>query len=116
MIKAILAVDQVGGIGLNGTLPWPHNKEDMKWFQDNTSGHIVLMGRRTWDDPKMPKPLPNRINLVATSRPINMAGVMTLRSDIQRRLSSIQQEFPNKDIFIIGGKRLLESCIEFVDA
>jgi dihydrofolate reductase len=115
MIKAIFAADTYGGIGFNGTLPWPHNKEDMMYFKEVTSGHIVVMGRATWDDPKMPKPLPNRINIVVTSKPIPMPGVITISSNLDERLHKIQAEFPTKDIFIIGGKKLLESTKHIID-
>jgi len=115
MLKAIIAVDQLGGIGLNGTLPWPHNSEDMKWFQSNTTGHIVVMGRKTWEHPKMPKPLPDRINLVVTNQPILTPGITAMKGDIIERLKTIQKQYPSKDIFIIGGKILLESCISHCD-
>ena len=113
-INVILATDQLGAIGLNGTLPWPQLKEDMKGFKETTSGHIVVMGRKTWDDPKMPKPLPDRINLVATSKILPHPGVTAIK-DVQVRLRKIQQEYPDKEVFIIGGKALIESCISFVD-
>jgi dihydrofolate reductase len=70
MIAAILASTNTGGIGLNGTLPWPKHSEDLKWFKEHTSNQIVVMGRKTWDDPMMPKPLPNRINCVVSSNPV----------------------------------------------
>ena len=35
-IKAILACDDYGGVSKNGTLPWPHNSTDLKWFKSNT--------------------------------------------------------------------------------
>jgi dihydrofolate reductase len=110
MINAIFASDSYGGIGFRGTLPWPHNPEDLDHFKRITTNHIVVMGRNTWDDPKMPKPLPNRINIVVTSKPIPMPGVITISgTNIEERLKKIQEEFPTKDIFIIGGKKLLES-------
>lgn len=115
MISAIFAADSYGGIGFNGTLPWPHNAEDLAYFKALTTNQIVVMGRKTWDDPKMPKPLPNRINIVVTSTPILMHNVITIRSDIESRIKKIQDEFPTKDIFIIGGKQLLESTRHILD-
>jgi dihydrofolate reductase len=69
MINALFAVDQYGGMGFNGTLPWPHNSVDLANFKQLTDTHIVVMGRKTWDDPKMPKPLVGRTVYVATGRP-----------------------------------------------
>ena len=71
MINAIFAVDYNGGMGINGTLPWPHNAEDLAHFKRLTTDKVVVAGRRTWDDPKMPKPLPNRTVYVATNRPVS---------------------------------------------
>ena len=109
MIHGIFAADAQGGIGFDGTLPWPHNQEDFKYFKEITSGHVVVMGRRTWDDPKMPKPLPNRVNYVVTNRPIGMRNVRTLAGDIVARLKELEEIHTGKDIFVIGGKNLIES-------
>ena len=66
MIKAIFAVDYWGGMGFSGSLPWPHHREDLQYFKEQTDNNVVVMGRRTWDDPKMPKPLPNRTHVIIT--------------------------------------------------
>ena len=108
MINAIFAVDFNGGMGFNGTLPWPHNSEDLKHFQGLTTNHVVVCGRRTWDDPKMPKPLPNRAVYVATHRPVSYA--VGFSGDVQENLLKIESEHPNKKIFVIGGVKLLESA------
>lgn len=110
MINGIFAADRLGGLGFKGTLPWPHNKEDLNNFQELTSGHVVVMGRKTWEDPKMPKPLPNRINYVITNRPILTPGVRTLHGDIIANLRNIEQIHTNKDIFVIGGKEIIETA------
>ena len=67
MIKAIMAVDDEGGISKNGSMPWPKNLNDLKWFKNNTLNNIVIMGRFTWVDPFMPSPLKNRINVLVTN-------------------------------------------------
>jgi dihydrofolate reductase len=108
MINAIFAVDHYGGMGFNGTLPWPHAQEDLAYFQKLTTGHVVVCGRRTWDDPKMPKPLPNRTVYVATNRPVNYA--MPVNGDIVEQLRSIEQQHQGKKIFVIGGVKLLEAA------
>ena len=60
MIKAILAVDEKGGVSKHGSMPWPKNLLDMKWFVENTKNQIVVMGRKTWDSLPI-KPLPIKI-------------------------------------------------------
>ena len=50
MIKAILACEESGGIGLNGEIPWPHIAIDFQWFMNQTKHAILVMGRVTWQD------------------------------------------------------------------
>jgi dihydrofolate reductase len=113
MINAIFAVDFNGGMGFNGTLPWPHNAEDLQHFKELTTNHVVVMGRKTWDDPKMPKPLPNRTVYVATNRSISYA--MPITGNIKDRLLEIEQQHPNKKIFVIGGAELLQESKPVLD-
>ena len=113
MINAIFAVDFNGGMGFNGTLPWPHNAEDLQHFKDLTTGQVVVCGRKTWDDPKMPKPLPNRTVYVATHRPVTYAQPFS--GDIQERLLKIEADHKDKKIFVIGGVELLESARPLFD-
>jgi dihydrofolate reductase len=115
MIHGIFAADAQGGIGFDGSLPWPHNKEDFKYFKDLTEGHVVVMGRKTWDDPKMPKPLPNRINYVVTHRPVGMPSVRTLAGDVVPKIQELQDIHVGKHIFVIGGKDLIESAANTFD-
>ena len=67
MIKAILAIDNQGGVSKNGSMPWPHNKKALQWFKTNTENQLVRMGKTPWIDPKMPTPLINRINVLITN-------------------------------------------------
>jgi dihydrofolate reductase len=113
MINAIFAADEYGGMGVNGTLPWPHNSDDLKRFKDLTTGHVVVMGRRTWDDPKMPKPLPNRITYVATNRFVPHAS--PIRGDIAQCLLDLETKHPDKTIWVIGGVGILEEARPVLD-
>ena len=67
MIKAIFAVDSNGGIAKNGIMPWPRDPSDLKRFKNLTTGHAIIMGKKTWDAVDMPSPLPNRYNVVAVA-------------------------------------------------
>lgn len=113
MINAIFAVDFNGGMGFNGTLPWPHNAEDLQHFKTLTTGNVVVCGRKTWDDPKMPKPLPNRTVYVATHRPVTYA--MPFSGDVKEKLLAIEAAHPDKQVFVIGGVALLESAQPLLD-
>jgi len=65
---AAMALNRV--IGREGGIPW-HLPEDFKWFKQLTMGHFVLMGRKTFDS--LPRPLPNRTNIVLTRHPRQLA-------------------------------------------
>jgi dihydrofolate reductase len=105
-MKAILACDADGGIGKNGSLPWPRISEDLKRFKELTTKQTVIMGRNTWEAPDMPHPLPNRANIIITSKKLEVPpGVITMKA------------YPTaiKHGWIIGGAALLSSTIQYVD-
>ncbi|MBU2992812.1 dihydrofolate reductase [Octadecabacter sp. 1_MG-2023] len=66
MITLIVARDENGAIGRDGTIPWDI-PEDLKSFQRETLGGALIMGRNTWDSLPF-KPLPKRLNVVVSSR------------------------------------------------
>lgn len=115
-IKSIFAVDYWGGMGNKGSLPWPHHREDLQYFKEQTDGDIVIMGRNTWDDPKLPKPLPNRTTYVVTNRPLfGYNGVRTIRGDICNNIKTIAENNPRKTIWVIGGPNILLDTKHLVD-
>ena len=109
-IKAIFAVDHWGGMGFNGSLPWPHNKEDLQYFKEQTENNVVVMGRRTCNDPKMPKPLPNRITYVFTNKPIVNYNVTSISGNERDHLLNISKLYPYKTVWVIGGPNILMSA------
>ena len=116
MICTIFATDPMGTFGNRGTLPWPMDPEDMSWFREHTANQIVVMGRRTWDDPKMKKPLPDRINCVVSSRPIEgYSTVRRLSGDYKKQIQELQVLCPTKNIFILGGPDLIMDCKDLID-
>ena len=115
MINAIFAVDSNGGLGKNGSLPWPKNSEDLRWFKQNTLGHIVVMGGNTWRDPLMPKPLPGRINVVVTSQTVDTDGVIVYNKDYKQHLLELQSQYPDKDVYIIGGASLFNDTRDLIE-
>ena len=107
MIGAVFAVDDEGGLGRDGTIPWPYNKDDMKWFKHITNDSVVVMGKRSWNSPDMIKPLPNRINVIVTTEFLDRKDVMQFTGDVCEGLRQIQETFPDKNIFVIGGANIL---------
>ena len=108
MINALFAVDQFGGMGFKGTMPWPHNTEDLANFKELTMGQVVVMGRKTWDDKNMPKPLKGRITYVATNRPAFHTA--TFSGDMKEEILKIEKMHPDKTIWVVGGPQVLEQC------
>ena len=116
MIKAILACDDVGGVSKNGTIPWPKNKKDLGWFKKNTINNVVVMGSKTWVDPLMPWPLPNRVNVLATSREADFPGAdQYVCGDLKSELKNLKEKHQNKTIWVIGGPNIIDQTIESFD-
>jgi dihydrofolate reductase len=105
-IALVAAVAQNRVIGRRGALPW-HLPEDLKRFKKLTTGHAVLMGRATYDS--IGRPLPDRRNVVLTSRPVN--GVECYRS-LQEALAALASL---DRVFVIGGGTLYARLLEEAD-
>lgn len=114
MIRAILACDANWGIGKSGTLPWPHNPADLKWFKECTTGGVVVMGKGTWDSlPR--KPLPNRNNIVVTSseKDKDQGGYHYIKFD--SAVTELTNMSKIQDVWIIGGAKLVEGLLPIID-
>lgn len=117
MIKAIFATDIQGGMGNVGSLPWPHDKEDLRQFKERTAGHIVVMGSNTWMDPAMQKPLPDRTCVVVTRQDTKMfpeAHEVISGDWLLESLRMLEEHNPHKTVWIIGGAKLLASSRELI--
>ena len=107
MIAALFAVDAKGGMGFQGSMPWPLNKEDMQWFKSTTQGQTVAMGKKTWDSADMPSPLPGRRNVLFTNNFLDRNDIVQINGDVCEGLIYLQREDPTKNIYVIGGANLL---------
>jgi len=115
MIVALFAVDEIGSMGFEGRLPWPRNKEDMRWFKEVTENQLVVMGRNTWNSKDMPTPLPNRTNVLVTNTFVDDETIIQIRGDVPESLFELQRKFPNKNIYVIGGPDILMQAIPALD-
>ena len=97
-IHMIWAQDMNNAIGREGTLPW-HFSEDLKNFKKLTTGHTIIMGRKTWDSLPI-KPLPGRRNIVISST--NQEGVESYTS-IKGCIDLLSDDKEVADVYIIGG-------------
>ena len=96
MISLIVAVAENGVIGDRNALLW-HISEDLRHFKAVTTGHPVVMGRKTWES--LGRPLPNRTNVVITRQNIEIPGCTVAHS-----LEEAVALFPaDEEVFVIGG-------------
>lgn len=79
MLTLIVARGVGGAIGKDGGIPW-HAPEDLAAFQRETTGGVLIMGRKTWESLPV-KPLPRRVNIVVTSQPMTAEGAVFLPFD-----------------------------------
>ena len=117
MISAIVAVDNNWGIGYNGDL-LERIPEDLKYFKELTTSHVVVMGRKTWDSlPK--KPLPNRHNIVITNTETpyteNNTFFCNLDCIINSSWSILQKLNDEDNWFIIGGGSIYNQLLSICD-
>jgi dihydrofolate reductase len=108
-LSIIVAMSSNRAIGINNTLPW-HLTEDLKHFKSLTTGHTIIMGRKTYES--IGKPLPNRRNIVV-SRNLNTFydGVEIVHSlEDAFSISSNDEE-----VFIIGGSNIYEQSLNLVE-
>lgn len=107
-VNLIVAIGKKGEIGKNGDLIWKIS-DDLKRFKALTTGHPVIMGRKTWDSlPK--KPLPGRRNIVLTrNKNFYAEGAETVDS-VEHALEITEGESP----FIIGGAEIYNAFLPFV--
>ena len=107
-VKMIVAIGKDGAIGQNGDLIWKI-PDDLKRFKALTTGHPVIMGRKTWESlPK--KPLPNRKNIILTrQKDFEVSGAETAHS-----IDEALDLTANQDCFIIGGAEIYKAFMPIV--
>ena len=111
MIIGIAAVDRKGAIGKGGKLPW-HYSADMKFFRETTTGHAVVMGRKTWLT--IGKPLKNRLNIVLSrDSTIEPHESLIVLGDIDSVISF--NHSLRTDLFVIGGAQVYNSFLPHID-
>jgi len=101
--KAIAAMSENRVIGNGPAIPW-HLPEDFKFFKATTTGHVVVMGRTTFES--IGKPLPNRETIVVSRSGFTHPGVRTVAS-----LDDIDVNADERDVFICGGAQLYEAAL-----
>ena len=112
MISAIVAVDENFGIGFNNQL-LEHIPEDLKRFKQLTTNKTIIMGRKTWES--LPnKPLPNRLNIVITSKERSLEE-MTAFIPFEEAYARATHILPEDEWFIIGGGSIYKEFLPICD-
>jgi dihydrofolate reductase len=136
LITAIVAVDSKNGIAKDGKIPWK-SKTDMKFFKQQTTENIIIMGSTTLLSLPNAMPLPNRINIVLTRTPEKYTCYPKYSQldniffweeetvleflDIKKMenkflIKAEQGQTKNKKIFVIGGKQIYNLLLRFCDS
>lgn len=108
MISIIVAVAKDGAIGKEGKMPWKIPGEQQQ-FKELTTGHVVIMGRRSYEE--IGHPLPNRKNIVVSKTKVFVGENLITAKSLEEALSLAGEE----EIFIAGGAELFQKALPIAD-
>ncbi len=115
VISAIVAMGENRAIGKNNQLLW-HLPADLKHFKAMTTGHTIIMGRKTFDS--IGQPLPQRTNIVLTRDPLFSEAGCQKAASLQEAIKWATQKEKNNSsssiIFIIGGADIYQQALPFL--
>lgn len=110
-ITLIVAKSKNNAIGKNNALLW-RLSADLKNFKRLTSGHCIIMGRKTYES--IGKPLPNRTNIIITRNKDFEAAGCLIQHSLDSALDSARNS-EEKEVFIIGGAQIYQQALDRVD-
>ncbi len=117
-ISIIAAISENRVIGKDNLIPW-HIKEDLIRFKNLTTGHAVIMGRKTFES--IGHPLPNRLNIIITRSSQHRVldsfehRDLLITHSIEEAIETARRKKPNQDIFIAGGANIFAQTIDKAD-
>lgn len=109
MIILIAAIGQNNELGKNNTLVW-HLPNDFKRFKAITTGHYIIMGRKTFES--FPKPLPNRTHVIISRNKAYKPEGCIVVSSLEEALLVVPE---HEDTFVIGGGEIYNLSIPIAD-
>ncbi|MBC7525347.1 MAG: dihydrofolate reductase [Flavobacterium sp.] len=109
MIIQIAAVSENNVLGKDNKIVW-HLPDDFKQFKLLTTGHHIIMGRKTFES--FPKPLPNRTHVILTKDKNYVAPNCIVVNSIEDALNSVPK---NQDVYIIGGGEIYQQFLNISD-
>ena len=108
MISIIVAVAKGGAIGKEGKMPWKIPGEQRQ-FKDLTTGHVVIMGRTSYEE--IGHPLPERTNIVVSKTKVFSGENLYTVKSLQEAIERAGQE----EIFIAGGAEIFQEALPLAD-
>ncbi|MBI2611968.1 dihydrofolate reductase [Candidatus Gottesmanbacteria bacterium] len=111
VISIIAAIGKNRELGKDNKLLW-HIPEDLIRFKKLTSGHVVIMGRKTYQS--IGRPLPNRTNIIIT-RDINFSAPGSIITHSLDEALEIAKQKEKEEIFVIGGGQIYNQAINLAD-
>ncbi|MBN9034430.1 MAG: dihydrofolate reductase [Rhizobiales bacterium] len=113
-VTLVVAIAEDGVIGREGGLPW-RLSTDMKRFKALTTGHPIVMGRKTWESFPKPGPLPGRTNIVVTRDRSWQAEGAQVAHSLEAALEIAAAAPGGEDICVIGGGEVYGQAIGRAD-
>lgn len=110
MVTLVVAAGENNEIGKNNQLLW-HLPADLKHFKNITSGHPIIMGRKTYES--IGKPLPNRTNIVLTQKMDWFAEGILIVHSLKEAIKHAKKI--DENVFIIGGAQIYQQSIKVAD-
>ena len=111
MIKILVAFDENRVIGKNNALIW-HLPADLQRFKTLTTGHVIIMGRKTYES--IGRPLPNRTTIAITRQEtFNPEGILVSHSLEEAILKA--KSISREDIYIVGGAEIYQMSLAVAD-
>lgn len=109
MITLIAAVAENNALGKNNQLLW-HLPDDFKRFKNVTTGHYIIMGRKTFES--FPKPLPNRTHVIISRQKDYQPENCIVVDSLEKAIAACPE---NEELFIIGGGEIYKQSIKLAD-
>lgn len=110
MIKLIVAKASNNVIGDKNNLIW-HLPNDLKHFKNLTTGHPIIMGRKTYES--LGRPLPNRTNIIITRDQNFIDDQIIITHSLEQAFAKANEI--QEDVFVIGGGEIYKQAMEYVD-
>jgi len=110
-ISIIVAITENNIIGKANGMPW-HLPADLKFFREKTTGHYIVMGRKTFESIGGGRPLPNRVSIIITKQKNYKAEGCIIAHSLEEAIEIAKDQ---DELFIIGGKQIYDQALAFAN-